>query len=81
MIFTTDHENSVPRKPIWRRGYDWFCGYNATEIDMSEEEKKAKLNKITSIEQDQKADILLYALLVFVLSTAVFIYAYFSMPT
>ena len=68
------------RQTIWRKGYEWFCGYSnaGSSEKLTLEEKKQRVLKITSIEQDPRAIILLRSLLVIILSIGIFIYVYFS---
>ncbi|XP_076821876.1 sodium/myo-inositol cotransporter-like isoform X1 [Clavelina lepadiformis] len=66
---------------LFKRGYEWFCGYQTKQDEESEEEKRQKLLKITSIKQNQTAKLFLQCLLVVILGAGVFILAFFSVPT
>ena len=66
---------------LFKRVYEWFCGYQTKQDEESEEEKRQKLLKITSIKQNQTAKLLLQCLLVVILGAGVFILAFFSVPT
>lgn len=71
-----EDENS---KSIFRKGYDWFCGYSDNTLEpLNLKEKKKQILKITSIKQDRRAVILLRSLLIVVLSIGIFIYVFFS---
>ncbi|XP_039259176.2 sodium/myo-inositol cotransporter-like [Styela clava] len=73
-------EENEGKVSIWRKGYEWFCGYSDTTTTEHQtyEEKKQSIARITSIEQDPKAVILLRSLLIVILSIGIFIYVYFS---
>nr|XP_009861531.2 sodium/myo-inositol cotransporter [Ciona intestinalis] len=73
-------EANQEKKTLCKRGYDWFCGYSATQQPEEEGNNREKLRKITSIEQDKRAKRLLQVLLVLVISAGVYIFGYFGAP-
>eukprot|EP00795_Rhopilema_esculentum_P004350 gene4350-20570_t len=69
-------------KPFWKKVVQFFCGMSD---DIEEEKKTAQeqtehLREITSLHQDKRAKMLLYGNLLIILTTAVFLYIFFSIP-
>lgn len=71
----------VTPQTYWRRGYDWFCGYDDSLKGKAMLSKhQAHLRKITSLKQRPIAKIFLNINLVIILLVATILYIYFSIP-
>ncbi|XP_023210658.1 sodium/myo-inositol cotransporter-like isoform X1 [Centruroides sculpturatus] len=76
-------EKEYPKERIskLKRFYNWFCGYNTSpEGEKSEEEFYEHLSNIASLKQERHEKVILYIFLLFVLSTAIVMFLYFSIP-
>ena len=81
MYFLTDDMANNEDTNLCTQAYNWFCGYNAIQATLTDKEKEEKERKITSIEQNKLAKVVLETLLVIVCAIGIFILAFFSVPT
>ncbi len=77
-----------PRREKRRRSwqdlfFSWFCGVTSAEDDgESEEAKRAAVEReemICSLQQDPRTKLFLHIMLIIIISTAVFLYCFFSL--
>ena len=68
--------------PLWKRVLQFFCGMsNDVESEKKTAEEQAEhLRDITSLKQNRVAKTILRANLIVILSVAVFMYIFFSIP-
>src|SRR6218665_622706 len=72
------------RKRSWQDlFFSWFCGLTSAEDDgESEEAKRAAVEReemICSLQQDPRTKLFLHVMLIIIISTAVFLYCFFSL--
>eukprot|EP00794_Sanderia_malayensis_P008235 gene8235-9117_t len=76
---SVEFEKPVPR---WKKVLHFICGFadDVEEEKKSSEEQREHLKEVISLNQNSKAKFVLRANLVLILSVAVFLYIFFSIP-
>ena len=82
----TDGVKIIPQqeKTLWRRGYNWFCGFEdetSGSAMMKAKEMAQRLQKITNLEQNPKIKLFLNVNLGFIICIATVLYVYFTFFT
>jgi len=66
-------------KPVWKRAFEWFCGFDDSEQGvLNAQKQQERIEKITSLKQDKTARIFLFVNVLILFALAIFLYIFFS---